>query len=225
MRLRTISEELNWIDPDKLYMKNGAVTFIFTEYNELMIGHSNNVSHGDIIRANLQDFHDRYEKVLIPYESGMGYMIGDYRAVAEQFDLLGRVGKKRNGTIISFWNHSQKIYDKLLYNCIDALKQRLSMKEPIFISTPIHGTIPIDQIDTKVDNDKARHLADLHRQLHLMRPELKNRARQELGLLQTSKKNDWQDAIEKTGAIKPGHKWWAMTSESVDIFDNLSSGH
>ncbi len=86
--------------------------------------------------------------------------------------------------IVSFWNTNKKAYDNNLAACLQALQNK--------------------QLQAKTD---------LYRKVHIMRGNAKKDAMKKLGLGWVSKKNRWQQEMEKAGQTTPGNKSWAPTSE------------
>jgi hypothetical protein len=150
------------------------------------------------------------------------------RKVATKYgDLVGRIGFDKanpNVPIVSLWNSQEEDY-QFLEPCLKRLAQDNLIAPGDYVSTPLHGTVPLDQALTAeikpLDmNDQEK--VELWHKLHLMKPADKQAAMRKLGLKVGSTKNAWQQEAEKNGVARPGQKYWAMNSEAAEISaDNL----
>lgn len=144
--------------------------------------------------------------------------VSAWRKLIGQVDLLGRVNPGHD--VVSFWNDKPEVYTKLLRPCIDKLLLDHYLRPNGQISTPTHGTISIADLDaTKPEALTPEQQKDvqLRQQLHTLPAAQKKVAMQKLGLLDNNfHANDWQQAGMKAGLLKPGQKWWAPASESLN---------
>ncbi len=144
--------------------------------------------------------------------NGMGW-----RKETEDIDLLGRIDKDKS--LVSFWNRNEEILQKLLKPCLARLIKDGKLKPDAYVSTPIHGTIHISELEnTKVKELSPEEIEriELYQQLHLMKPAEKKATMIRLGLLDPEQgviKRPWQREAEQVGMVQPGQKWWAPTSE------------
>lgn len=153
-----------------------------------------------------------------PSSAGTDDNWGEPREVAIKMgDLVGRLGKE--GTLVSFWNTELSAYTHLLRKCLDELIAAQQIYPIAYISTPIHGTIPIDLIETtqthEMTPEEQEHL-ELAKQMHLMRGDQKKDAMKKLGVGGGGKPHPMQSAMDDAGLRVPGQKWWAPTSEDFD---------
>ncbi len=143
----------------------------------------------------------------------------NWRDHACTLDLFGRISGNRE--IVSFWNEDPKLYDTLLKPCIAQLLAQRLLAADSDISTPVHGTFYISELDTVQGTELSPEaLADkrLRERLHLMPPAEKKAAMIKLGLMDPTQgaiKSPWQRASEETELVQPGQKWWAPTSEDL----------
>jgi hypothetical protein len=140
-----------------------------------------------------------------------------FRRRAESLDLLGRIGFRHDEYwVASFWGHSKVLFDKLLKDCLQELIHKKLLSKEDFVSTPIHKTIPIEQIlggtakEQEIDQDKL----ELAKKMHLLRGQEKQDAMKKLGV-GGRKDHPIQTSLDKAGLRIPGQKWWALNSENV----------
>lgn len=208
-RLRT-----EWLDPDSFFsdFSPEARAFIYRD-GKLYVGRNSSEYHGLIARRNV-DLHRFTEQSSDPYD------IRD--ALVEYGFLVGRTGLHDLDTtgsaiaVVSFWNKDASDYDQL-EECLIALREQYVIPEgtkglPIFISTPIHRTTPIDDISQTFEPDLDE--IQLRKQLHTMNVQ-KKEALRKLGV-HGSKPHPIQQAMSSAGLLQPGQKWWALASEEIN---------
>lgn len=205
---------IRWRDctPDTIWKSDPrAVTFIYTADDKLYYL-PDGVTHQDLFDMN-DDLVDRYNAI----ESRR-----PMRDRAEKIDLVGRAGKVTMLGIraVSFWNIEQGIYDDLLASCLEELIFEGIIDSNYMVSTPATGVVTQDEILGKnqpapapspVDSDEV----ELYKNLHLMRGEQKRDAMKKLGVGVGGRPHPIATAMNKTGLLKPGQKWWAPTSEGI----------
>jgi len=149
---------------------------------------------------------------------------------AQQHMLMGRaapmnqipdIGTEDDYTyLVTFWNDDMDVYGELLPTCMLHLYDNNLITDPVIINTPIFiknyssGEVETQGIARDPTPSVDKKELERMRQLHLMRGDEKKKAMQELGLATASQKHPMQAALEKSGYINPGQKWWASTSES-----------
>ena len=126
--------------------------------------------------------------------------------------IYGRIGliDKEDGTgtqkYLTFWNSPNLA--TLLKPCIQQLIMDKKLTGDELVSVPGMAIAPLSkfQYGQQIDPEAAKK-ADLYRQLHLMRPEMKKQAMEELGVGKAPNSNYGL----------PGQKWWASQSESLSF--------
>ncbi len=148
-----------------------------------------------------------------------------WRDIACEIDLFGRI--KYNKEVVSFWNEDSYPYEQLK-PCLKELIDGGYLLPDCYISTPIHQTIPLSQLDNSVRTEltpEQREKMELYKKLHLMRGAEKKAAMKELGVGGGGKPHEMQTALRGAGLQKPGQKWWAPHSESFNrSLNNALSG-
>lgn len=212
-------EHPDWIDPDSVMGAADGITFIYAADLNRLLTTANARAHIYIYRDDPQ-LMARYEKLIPPPESYSHLAtIGvkpefarsiDIRTKLGDVDLFGRSGD----SIVSFWNTKPELYKRYLRPCLEALLRDGHMEEDWKVSTPIHGTISIEEALAGVEGTRDASDASERELLHLMGPDEKKSELQRRGLTGPPNKG-WQQPLERSGHVSPGNKWWAPTSESV----------
>lgn len=211
----TNRKPITWGDctPDTIFMSdNQAIAFVYTSDHQLYTSGDGD-THSDLIQwssgANRKRLAARYNGI-----SG-----NNLRNRIGQIDLLGRVGKVAplNIKVVSFWNNDQKLYDDMLQDCLNALLRDGIIDHTYLISTPITGVVTQNEIfDKKVPTQQISDKdIELYKELHLMRGVEKQSAMKKLGVGNGGKPHPMATAMSNAGLLKPGQKWWALTSEGI----------
>lgn len=210
-----------WLDPDQFYddPEGNARAFLYKD-GQLFVGDHSEVYHALMVHEN--------PGLVSSYDSEMEDY--DIRAqLEEEGYLVGRVGlydlidpedeEWPVIPVVSFWNPNESDYQDLR-GCIDALKMKGVIPEgtpgfPIFVSTPIHYTVPIDSLPQQVAAPDMDDI-ELRRRLHTMTTG-KKEAMKKLGVGGggSDSPHPMQKALRDAGLQGPGQKWWAPTSESL----------
>ncbi len=215
---------MKYINPDVLYNRDHEQkTFIHTT-DGLTVAEGGGTSH-DIL--------------IWDHSSGTGKSTAlkgrytDYsRAAAlDKGDLVGRSGtlytsslgvKDRRKTIhvVSFWNTDPAHY-ALLPSCLEDLKRKRLVNDRTYVSTPLHGVVPIANVmsgaatASRPDDAEKREMEELAKKMHVMRGAEKRDAMKKLGVGGGGKPHPMQTAMDYAGLRQPGQKWWAMQSEGM----------
>lgn len=244
MKLRAISEDQppskltpeSYLNPDYFHSTASTVPFIFMSYKgeRLFTGQADD-THYNIISDHPQ-FQEIFNQLMtrdeIKAKYTPRYMPSLFRELLDRNDargicnyLLGRVGTDEEvildappgfptRLIVSFWDNDKLAYE-LLDSCLTALEERKYVKRPYYISTPIHGTVPVDNItSTKEMTPEESEQYELQKRLHLMRGAEKQAAMKQLGLGGQKPPHKMQQNLQRAGLLVPGQKWRAPYSES-----------
>lgn len=228
MRLRQIAEN---ITPDLFFNEIGSLTFIYTADNGLIWSDDEEQTHEEIMMNNDHyfgispkpyldlddpDYDLQDDEIMDEWEDETAAI----RRNLEAHGLVGRVSPDKR--YVSFWNDPTNTHG-LLNDCLNELFNKNFIKSETYVvlfgsKRKVQAGIAlttrdIQAQDTRVDPKKAREL-ELLRNLHLMNPQAKKKAKKELGLAWSSRKHPWQSASEKARLVTPDQKWWAPTSES-----------
>ncbi len=193
--------QIEWDDvhPDVLWQKGSNLTpFIY--YN------------GKMHTGYHQDSHS---KIIIRMFNMQGVGVSAKRRVLEADGaLLGRVGDFKQERYASFWDEGDH---SKIPECLKSLYNSSLIDEMTVIV--VTGQEPRRYQDAVVSTQRTpeqERKMQLARELHLMRPDEKKAAMRELGLAPGSKKRPWQQEAENTNLVRPGQKWWGLTSEAKD---------
>lgn len=222
------SSDAGFVTPDDIYdtHQNGVVPFIYLG-RKLLYSDDHEITHYDLIAFNFNDFSglDEFSHCESVSDDEDYDPVMEIRHDIPHYHLLGRLGQLGDRHIVSFWNDDVNIF-KQLPDCLNALFDHDLIRPDTLVSTPVDGTISIDEAVRRYsgeepkpeeDPEAARERQELLKQqqeLHLMRGD-KKAVREKLGLAIGSKKNETQAALEKAGKLTPGHKYWAMHSEGA----------
>ena len=214
-----------WICPDDFYQNSDddSVTFIYINIDgeSQLYADDNDATHADILVKHLIGFWTSLNRDQ------------DYprKYLEDNFALLGRSGwydgrcskddskSANNYYVISFWNESNEIYDRLLGGFLEEFKQFVPNGARVIISTPngnreFSDTASIVGARTKVDPEYYA----LRKDLHLLRGDEKKRAMEKLGLYNPEKaEHPMARSLKDRGLLIPGGKWWAPYSEELII--------
>lgn len=221
--LDTPEYNIRYISPDDIY-DNGYrnLSFIYLDNGEMLYGSSDD-THSNIIykyKDLIQELYPSIEPISIH---------GTYKTwqTLNSLTLLGRVGifdGSIDGDIpvVAFWANNKRLYDGLLKNCLNQLHTDNIIDYNTYVSTPLTGTVPQNEIYNhyKKLTPEEQEKLELAKNLHLMRPNEKKAAMLKLGLNTSGSKHKYQKAAEDNKLISPGQKWWATTSEEVQRLPN-----
>ena len=240
MRLRQIILEFKMLNnrlfnnPDVLiFSGNPIMAFIYTRQHKLYLGNDRRSYHHDIICQHPEIGKDEIIRPLMnATKIRRGYNLKDHDNLVmayylRQVDLHGRIGRIYPGEgeseikIVSFWSTIPETYDLLLQECLDLLIENTYISPNDYLSTPLHGTIPVGFVmrgnaTTKELSPEEREDYKRQEDLHMMRGDQKKAELRKIGYAGSSKQ-PMQKQAEQIGIVKPGHKWWAPTSESKSV--------
>ncbi len=218
--------KIDWIHPDLLYADatkrgNSTVkTFLYSNKMGLIVKDGNK-THGGMLRNLRNTIHkdQKFNEIIRKYFQIYMDNPNEFRSliVNGRFAELYSLGPIVNDIIKTYGNEGYlvSVWDKngQLLDCVNALIDEGYVEEPIYISTPegliYNGEITHSNRADPTDVEKIR-------QIHLMRGEEKKELMDQLGLDPKSKEHEIAAAMKEKGLLKPGQKWWALTSEDVE---------
>lgn len=208
MKLRAISEDRTvginpfspeYVNPDTISRAKG-VPFYFGN-GRVYYGQVGQI-HGDVLEQMWPDDNTVYSDADSNYLSGR---VSEYGGNLNKY--------------VSFWNTNRKLYDAYFQACLQRLRADGLIDDQTLVSTPLHGTVPL----TQVDGSAARQISSeeeervrLAREMHTMTGQAKQDAMKKLGVGGGGKPHAMQTALRDAGLNHAGQKWWAATSESVE---------
>jgi len=150
----------------------------------------------------------------------LGYYDGGFDGYVVKEQLLnkhiqGRVAYDYFGTlnVIGLWNKT--VEQSLLKSCLRDLMLEVHVKEEDLVQFGNNTSQTVSEILNNIPASQAKD--DVAPNLHIMMPDQKKAALQRMMGNVGGKKSGWQQGMEKIGAISPGQKWWAATSESFSF--------
>jgi hypothetical protein len=203
---RYLSDE--WVTPDDIYYFSdalGGITFI--DYNDDFV-------YGDIgethpkVADRTEELEGQKRGTLLDHAIlGRSALFSEPNEENHWQEIFGFIDNYPS-FVISFWDMditeeeinrvSQKVIEA--YNVPDM---------DTYVSSYPHGIMKYGSRMSKKESTPEREKEyELQRQLHLMRPEQKKAAMQQLGLGSSGKPSAGQRA-----GLTPGQKYWAMSSE------------
>ncbi len=218
-----------WVTPDDIYLwcgdgDNDKFTFIYD--GQLHYVDPNDPETSDFDRKNPESLtHDN----VVDKMNALGVSLpkrlnNDKHYLRDDQAIQGRTGIYRHKHYVSFWHGPRPlVFAKLLPGCLAELDRLDKLEHDTTLSTPYTGVTSIKDglaafrkgVPELGEEELKR--ADLMRQLHLMKPEQKKEAMRTLGLAPGGAKRPWQREAENTDLVKPGQKWWGLTSEDRRI--------
>jgi len=209
------TERFSWIDPDVFFDTRNACPFLYNGTLGLRVGDRLDYHAGMAVWGPRSGWYISGEEL-----SGTWHDPVVVRKKLLKKALLGRVGLAyepplpRGTKVVSFWNDDELEYDQWLSGCLTTLKSNGIIDDESFVSTPLHGTVPITQIGRGREMDEhERERYELMSRLHLMRGAEKQAAMKKLGVGAGGRPHPVQSAMRGSGLQGPGQRWWAPTSE------------
>ena len=217
--------ESDYINPDTAFgvaddynfANDKIIPFIFSKDGEMYYGETED-THWNILTKHAK-LRAAYEALVPKY----GFIGARRKLEEEGFALFGRVGHEEYDLefgdhseilLVSLWGDNPNLFDQLLKKCLNKLEQdSIIDQERDLVSTLNHGTILIRDLypapAASAINIQKQQAAQA---LHLLPPKEKMAQLKAAGW--TPKKNSWQTATDSNKITTPGHKFWAINSES-----------
>ena len=212
--------------PDILYdqAKKGnrtVITFLYSDEIGLIV-QPGEISHGSMLYS-LKRFPDSYGVQNVEAVGKLFKVYMDDPDLYRRLIVNGRVARLDSlgeavedivhmygdeGYLISVWDRGKQLLD-----CVNQLYDGGYVSDPVYISTS-DGLISGGEITHSKKTDPTD--VDEIRRMHLMRGDEKRELMDKLGLSSGSKEHEIAAAMRKKGLLKPGQKWWTLTSEDIN---------
>jgi hypothetical protein len=185
------------------FYKANDLVLMFNYKSEKAFNEDFNKKIGSLVRTNLG------------FQDGKFDMFAFKEQILAQNHIQGRIGYDYFNTlnVIALWNKTVK--QSLLQNCLRDLMIEVHVKEEDLVQFGNNTSQAVSEILNNIPSSQAK--GDVAPNLHIMMPDQKKAALQRMMGDIGGKKSGWQQGMEKLGAITPGQKWWAATSEGFSF--------